>query len=89
MQTLRPLCAGFLGGSILSGAAVAHAQSSAPEVPADDAGADRAMALSPKSYRIRSALYSFPFRNNTVFNYGPHQGRKTSSMFSLSFQSRY
>jgi hypothetical protein len=41
--------------------------------PADDS-ADSDTALAKKLQNPIGDLYSFPFQNNTTFNYGPHKG---------------
>src|ERR1700733_12195269 len=74
MQRLNTLCAGLLALSMLLVGATAHAQSSATETSADDPSPDSATALAKKLQNPVGDLYSFPFQNNTNFNYGPHQG---------------
>jgi hypothetical protein len=87
MRRLMTLSAGLFALSILSVSGAVHAQSSAPEPQADDTGRDSATPLAKKLQNPDSDLYSFPFQNNTNFNYGPPTARRTSSMFSLSSQS--
>jgi hypothetical protein len=74
MQPQTTRRAGFFAVSILSVAAAAHAQSSVPETPADGTSPDSATALAKKLQNPVGDLYSFPFQNNTNFNYGPHNG---------------
>ncbi len=72
MPRLIALCAGLLALSLLSFAA--EAQSAAPSGSDDDSSPDSATALAKKLQNPIGDLYSFPFQNNTNFNYGPHQG---------------
>jgi len=74
MRRLMTLSAGLFALSILSVSGAVHAQSSAPEPQADDTGPDSATPLAKKLQNPDSDLYSFPFRNNTNFNSGPHKG---------------
>src|ERR1700692_1497264 len=71
MQRLITFGAGLLGLSILSAGSAVHAQSSAPRA---DAGSDSDTAIAKKLQNPIGDLYSFPFQNNTNFNYGPHKG---------------
>jgi hypothetical protein len=74
MRRLMTLSAGLLALSTLSVTGAVHAQSSAPEPQADDTSPDSATALAKKLQNPVGDLYSFPFQNNTNFNYGPHKG---------------
>jgi hypothetical protein len=66
------LIAGVLALSFLSVGAVV--QSAAPDPPSDAGSAYDATALAKKLQNPIGDLYSFPFQNNTNFDYGPHKG---------------
>lgn len=74
MRRLSTLGAALLALSILSAGAAVGAQSSAPGVPADDGSDNSDTAIAKKLQNPVGDLYSFPFQNNTNFNYGPHKG---------------
>jgi hypothetical protein len=67
-RTLTTLSAGLIALSVLSTGAVAQ---SAPEPSSE---AESATALAKKLQNPVGDLYSFPFQNNTNFNYGPNKG---------------
>ncbi len=69
-RSLIKLGAGLIALSVLSTGAVAQ---SAP-VPSSDSESESATALAKKLQNPVGDLYSFPFQNNTNFNYGPHKG---------------
>lgn len=64
--------AGLLALLVMSGAALG--QSSAPGPMPAGAGTDDTTALAKKLQNPIGDLYSFPFQNNTNFNYGPNRG---------------
>jgi len=72
MPRIITLGAGLLALSLFSlGAA---AQSAAPAPPPEASSDDSATELAKKLQNPVGDLYSFPFQNNTNFNYGPHRG---------------
>ena len=72
MTRLTTLSAGLLALSLLSFGAAA--QSTAPAPPSDANSGNDATELAKKIQNPIGDLYSFPFQNNTNFNYGPHKG---------------
>ena len=68
--------AGLLALSFTFAGTAVHAQSpAAPAVtPPEASSADDATELAKKLQNPIGDLYSFPFQNNTNFNYGPHKG---------------
>jgi hypothetical protein len=60
--------------SLVSLVGVALAQSPPPTSPPDAGSQDDATELAKKLQNPIGDLYSFPFQNNTNFNYGPHKG---------------
>jgi hypothetical protein len=74
MRLLTTLGVGLLALLILSVGATVHAQSSTPPTEAEDSSPDSDTALAKKLQNPIGDLYSFPFQNNTNFNYGPHKG---------------
>jgi hypothetical protein len=72
MLRLPTLSAGWLALSFLSFGAAA--QTAAPTPTPDASSQDDATALAKKLQNPIGDLYSFPFQNNTNFNYGPHKG---------------
>jgi hypothetical protein len=72
MPRVMTLSAALLALSLFSFGAVAQPAS---PTPSPDAGSgDDATALAKKLQNPIGDLYSFPFQNNTNFNYGPHKG---------------
>jgi hypothetical protein len=69
---------GLLGLSVLPVGAAAQSPAPTPppvvRVQPPDAGGDDATALAKKLQNPIGDLYSFPFQNNTNFNYGPNKG---------------
>ena len=72
MRPLMTMIVGLLALSITDGPA--RAQSSVPDTPEDNSSPESATALAKKLQNPIGDLYSFPFQNNTNFNYGPQQG---------------
>ena len=81
MTRLTTLSAGLLALSLLSFGAAAQSTAPAPPSNANNEEMMRA-ALAKKLQNPIGDLYSFPFQNNTNFNYGPHGARRTSSTSS-------
>ena len=69
-RSLMILSAGLIALSVLSSGAAAQ---SSPE-PSSDAESASATELAKKLQNPVGDLYSFPFQNNTNFNYGPNKG---------------
>ncbi len=69
---LITLGAGLLALSLISTGGAA--QSASPPASPGDASAEDATALAKKLQNPIGDLYSFPFQNNTNFNYGPNKG---------------
>jgi hypothetical protein len=64
----------LLGLSIIWSGAFAHAEPSAPEMPAGDSIPESDTAIAKKLQNPVGDLNSIPFRSETNFNYGPHRG---------------
>ena len=59
---------------ILAAGAPVRARSPAPDLAANDGDENSDTVLAKKLQNPIGDLYSFPFQNNTNFNYGPHKG---------------
>ena len=74
MSRLITLGAALLVLSLFSFGAAAQSTASGPPPDTGGAEAEDATALAKKLQNPIGDLYSFPFQNNTNFNYGPHKG---------------
>ncbi len=73
------ISAALVASMLLLAETAAYAQSSASSAPPDaaspdDSAANSNTALAKKLQNPIGDLYSFPFQNNTNFNYGPNKG---------------